>query len=129
MGLILGGELAVLQAPVFDGLPFDPFALFDDGFGPTEVGVGGRHVAEAFMVSSVIIVVDEGVDLGLKVTGQEVILQQDAVLEGLMPALDLALCLRMHGGAADMAHAVGADPFGQFLGNVAWAIAHWEAAP
>ncbi len=43
MGLILSGELAVLQAPVFDGLPFDPFALFDDGFGPAEVGIGGRH--------------------------------------------------------------------------------------
>ena len=53
---MLGGELAVLQAPVFDGLPFDPFALFDDGFCPAEVGVGGRHVAEAFMVSPVIIV-------------------------------------------------------------------------
>ena len=30
-GLMLGGELAVLQAPMFDGLAFDPFALFDDG--------------------------------------------------------------------------------------------------
>ena len=25
-GLMLGGEFAVLQAPMFDGLPFDPFA-------------------------------------------------------------------------------------------------------
>ena len=30
-GLMLGGELAVLQAPAFDGLSFDPFALSDDG--------------------------------------------------------------------------------------------------
>jgi len=27
-GLILGGQLAVLQAPIFDSLSFDPFALF-----------------------------------------------------------------------------------------------------
>jgi len=25
---MLGGELAVLQAPIFDGLSLDPFALF-----------------------------------------------------------------------------------------------------
>ena len=30
-GLMLGGELAVLQAPMFDGLSFDSFPLFDDG--------------------------------------------------------------------------------------------------
>jgi hypothetical protein len=28
---MLGGELAVLQAPMLDGLSFDPFTLFDDG--------------------------------------------------------------------------------------------------
>jgi hypothetical protein len=33
---MLGGELAVLQAPLFGGLPFDPFALFDDGFGAAD---------------------------------------------------------------------------------------------
>ena len=36
---------------------------------------------------------DERFDLGFKVTGQEVVLQQDAVLQGLVPALDLALGL------------------------------------
>jgi hypothetical protein len=30
---MLGGELAVLQASMFDGLSFDPFPLFDDGCG------------------------------------------------------------------------------------------------
>lgn len=70
------------------------------------------------MVSVVIIVVDEGVDLGLKVTGQKIVFEQDAVLEGLVPALDLALGLGMHRGAADMVHAIGADPLGQFIGDV-----------
>jgi len=31
---MLCGELAVLQAPMLDGLSLDPFPLFDDGFGP-----------------------------------------------------------------------------------------------
>jgi len=79
-GLILGGELAVLQAPIFDGLSLDPFALFDDGWRPAEVGVGGRHVVQALVVPLVIVVLDERLDLGLKVAGQKVVLQQDAVL-------------------------------------------------
>jgi hypothetical protein len=91
--LVLGGELAVLQAPMLDGLSLDPFALFDDGGCPAEVGVGGCHVGQALVVTLVIVVLDEGLDLGFEVAGQEVILQQDAVLQGLMPALDLALGL------------------------------------
>jgi len=35
---ILGSELTVLRASLFDGLPLDPFALFDGG-GPAEVGI------------------------------------------------------------------------------------------
>jgi len=119
---MLGGELAVLQAPMFDGLSLDPFALFDDGWAPTEVGVGGRHVAQALVVTLVIIVRDEGLDLGLEVTGQEVVFQQDAVFEGLVPTLDLALGLRMARGAAHMAHLVGLDIFGQFAGDVTRAV-------
>jgi hypothetical protein len=30
-GSVLGGEFAVLQAPMFDGLSLDPFSSFDDG--------------------------------------------------------------------------------------------------
>ena len=73
----------MLQAPMFDGLSLDPFALFDDGLGPAEVGVGGRHVVQALVVTPVIVVFDERLDLGLKVTGQEVVFQQDAVFQGL----------------------------------------------
>src|SRR3546814_7213460 len=111
VGLILSGELAVQQAPMFDGLPFDPFALFDDGIGPAEVGVGGRHVVQALVVTSVVIMLDERFDLGLKVAGQEVIFEQDAILEGLMPALDLALSLGMHRSGAHMAPLPGPDIF------------------
>jgi hypothetical protein len=34
-----------------------------------------------------IVVIDEGFDLGFKVAGQEVVFEQDAVLQGLMPSI------------------------------------------
>jgi hypothetical protein len=50
----------------------------------------------------VIVMLDEGPDLGLEVTGQVVILQQHPVLQRLMPALNLALDLGMAGCSADV---------------------------
>ncbi len=79
---MLCGYLAVLQAPVLDGLPFDPFALFDDGLGLAEVGVGWGRVVEALVVAPVVVMLDEGCDLGFEVAGQEVVLQEDSVFEG-----------------------------------------------
>ncbi len=49
--LMLSGDLTVLQEPMLDSLAFDPFALFDDGFGPAKVGVGWCHVVEAIAIS------------------------------------------------------------------------------
>ena len=68
---MLCGELAVLQAPMLDGLAFDPFALFDDGCGPAEVGVGWRHVVEALMIALVIVMLDEGADLASRSPGRK----------------------------------------------------------
>ena len=85
------GELAVLQAPMFDGLSFDPFSPVDDRFGPSEVGIGRRHVFQALVISLVVVVFDEGLDLRRQIAGQEVVFQEDAVLQGLVPTLDLAL--------------------------------------
>ena len=79
---MLSGDLAVLQAPMLDSLAFDPFALFDDGFGPAEVGVGGRYVVETLVIAPVVVMLDEGADLDLKVAGQEVVFQEDSVLQG-----------------------------------------------
>jgi hypothetical protein len=39
-----------------------------------------------------------------------------------VPTLDLALGLGMQRGAMDMAHAVGVDPFGEILCDVAGAV-------
>ena len=45
------------------------------------------------MIAQVIIVLDEGGEMGFEITGQITVLQQDAVLEDLVPALDLGLGL------------------------------------
>ncbi len=47
------------------------------------------------MVPLVIVVVDEGRDLSFEIAGQEVVFQQDAILQGLVPALNLDLGLGM----------------------------------
>ena len=78
---MLGVELAVLQAPMFDGLSLDPCSLFDDGLGSAEAGVGGRHIVQTLVLTLVIIVLDVRLDLGLEVAGQEVVFEQDAVFE------------------------------------------------
>ena len=53
---MLGGELAVLQAPMFDGLSFDPVTLSEDGGTTAEVGVGGRHIVQALVIALVVVV-------------------------------------------------------------------------
>ena len=55
---------------MLDGFSFDPFSLFDDGIGPGEVGVGRRHIVQALMISLVVVMFDERLDLVLKVTRQ-----------------------------------------------------------
>jgi hypothetical protein len=73
LGLILSGEPAVLQAPMFDGLSLDPFSSFDDGRSPAEVGIGRCHIVEALVVSAVVVMLDEGLDLLVEIAGQEVV--------------------------------------------------------
>jgi hypothetical protein len=69
VGLILGGELAVLQAPIFDSLSFDPFTLLDDGLRPAEVGIGRRDVVQALVIALMVVMLDERFDLLFKVAG------------------------------------------------------------
>lgn len=66
------------------------------------VDIGGREVVQALGVSPVIVVADEAFDLSLEVAGQVVILEQDAVLQRLMPTFNLAPRLRMIGCTADV---------------------------
>ena len=57
------------------------------------------------MVAPVIVVIDEAIGVRLQLAEQVVVFEQDEVLEGLMPALDLALGLGMTGSAAHVVHA------------------------
>ena len=43
------------------------------------------------MIAVIVVVLDEGGDLAFEIAGQVVVFKQDAILECLMPALDLAL--------------------------------------
>ena len=118
-GWMLSGFRLVLQSSFPDGVAFDPFSLQQDGLAASEVDVGRCEIGPALVVAAVIVVPDEASDLRFEITGQIVILEQDAVLECLMPALDLALGLRMVGRAADLLHAVIVEPFGEIGRDVA----------
>jgi hypothetical protein len=54
------------------------------------------------VVAAVVVVIDEGGDLPFEVSRQEVRFQQYAVIQGLVPAFDLALGLGMVWRAADV---------------------------
>jgi hypothetical protein len=88
---MLSGDCTVVQASGLDGLSFDPFSLQQDGLAAPEVDVGRCQIADGFVVTLVVVVIDEGVDLGLEIAGQIVVLEQDAVLQRLVPAFNLAL--------------------------------------
>ena len=87
----------MLQATVCDCLSFDPFAFEEDGLGSSEVDVGRREIAQALVIAGMVVMSHEGGDLTFEIGGQVIVLEQDAVLERLMPALDLALGLRVIG--------------------------------
>ena len=79
---------------MLDGLSFYPFSFQEDGFATSAVDVGGCEIFEALVISVVIVVIDEAFDLRFEIAGQVVVLEQDPVLQRLMPTLDFALGLR-----------------------------------
>ena len=110
------------QAAVLDCLSFDLFSLHEDCLAAPEVDVGGRKVADALVVAKVIVVGDEGFDFGFEVAGQVVVLEQDAVLQSLVPALDLALGHGVIGSAANVIHVLAIEPYGEVGRDVARAV-------
>src|ERR1700724_4817971 len=103
----------MLQATVCDCLALDPFAFEEDGLSAPEVDVSWGKIVEALVIAGMVVMRHEGRDLSFEVTGQVVVLKQDAVLERLMPALDLALGLRMVGRSVDMLDVLLVQPVGQ----------------
>ncbi len=83
-----------VQAAVLDRLQFDAFPFGQDGFRTTEVDISRGQVADTLAVAAIVVVVDESGDGGLEVAFKELVLEQDAVLEGLVPEFDFALGLR-----------------------------------
>ena len=81
----------MLQAALSDRQFLDLLPFSQNGFVPSKVDVGGCDVVQALVVALVVVVVDEGPDLLLEITGHVVILQQNTVLHGLVPAFDFAL--------------------------------------
>ena len=114
------------QAAIGDCLSFDPFSFDQNGLAPSEVDVGWRQIADAFVIAQVIVVNDEGLDLGFEIAREVIVFEQDTVLERLMPALDLALGHRMIRRAADMLHVLAVEPFRQVRRDVAGAVAPSE---
>ena len=119
---MLGSGGAMLQTPVLDGRSFDPVPCQQDGLAAPEVDIGGREVIQALVVAPVVVVLDEDAELGFEITGQIIVRQQDPVLEGLVPALDLALGLGRVRCATDMLHALIIELFGQVAGEIAGSV-------
>src|SRR4029077_4224579 len=86
---VLCGPAAMVQASVLDGLSFDTFSFKHDGLTGPEVDIGRGEIGDALMRSQAIVMSDEAADVGFEITGQIVVVEQDAVLEGLVPSLDL----------------------------------------
>ena len=101
------------QAAVLDGSALDALTLQQDGLPPTEIDISRGQVVQAFVIAPVIILLDELLNLSLQRARQVVILQQDAVLHGLVPAFDLALRLGMRGRTANVLDAVLRQPLGE----------------
>ena len=112
----------MLQAAISDCVSFDPFSFQQDGLGASKVDVSRDEIAQALVIAAMVVVIDECVDLGLEVAGQIIVLKQDAVLERLMPALDLALRLRVARRAAHVTHIAFVQPFGEVGRDVGRAI-------
>ena len=67
--LILGGDFAVLQAPVFKGLSFDAPTFLKDLPASSESDIRRGQVLQTLVISMVIIVLDEVADLGFEIAG------------------------------------------------------------
>ena len=112
----------VLQSTVGNGLSFDHLSFGQDCRAAPAIDVCGGEIVDALMVSAVVVVVDESRNLSFEIARQKVIFQQDAVFEGLMPALDFALGHRMIRRAAKVFDIAVVEPFGQVARDIAGTI-------
>ena len=117
----------MLQAALSDCHFLDLLPFPDDGFVAPKIDVCRCDVVQALMVALVVVVIDEGPDLMFEITGQIVVFQQNPVLHRLVPALDLALGLRVERGSANVIHFVVLQPFGQIARDIAGSVITQQA--
>ena len=70
----------MIAAALFDGTAFDLLSHFQDVLASPEVHICGRQVVQAFVIAAVIIVVGQGGDRALQITGQVIVFKQDAAV-------------------------------------------------
>jgi hypothetical protein len=68
--VMLCGFRSVQQAAIGNCLSFDPFPFDQNGLAPPEVDVGWRQIADALVIAPVIVICDEGRNLGFEITWQ-----------------------------------------------------------
>ena len=117
----------MVQAALFDCVAFDPFAFEQDGLAAPKIDVGWGEIVEALVISAMVVVLDKGGDLSFEVLAEEVIFEQDAVLQCLAPALDLALGLPVAGSAVDLVDLVFLQPFTEIGSDVTRAVVRRQA--
>ncbi len=119
----------MLQPAVYDCGPLDAVSFGEDRLGSSKIDVSGREVVDALVIADVVIMLDEGVDLLLEIAGQILVVEQDAVLQGLVPSLDLSLGLGMIRGAAYVLHVLAFEPLGQIARDVTRSIVAQKPGP
>jgi len=92
----------VVQAVLYDDISFVSFTFEQDGLAASDVDFGQDEIVEALAVSSTIVMLDEGRDLGFEILMEEVVFQQDANPQRLVPAFYFALRLQLSGSAVDL---------------------------
>ena len=58
----------MVQAAFLVGQFLDLFSPFNDGYLTLEVGIGGRHIADALVVAGVVVMIDQFAYLIVKIT-------------------------------------------------------------
>jgi hypothetical protein len=71
--MISGSLQSMLQATVGHGLSLDPLSFCQDGRAAPEVDVGWGKIVDAFVVTAVVVLVDERGDLRFEISRQEIV--------------------------------------------------------
>ena len=107
-----------LVAALLDCQFLDLFPFSENVFVAPEVDISGCDVSLALLVTLVVLILDEGLDLTFEIAGRAVILQQNPVLNALVQMLEFALGSRMDRGTPNVVHLLIAQPLGQIARDV-----------